>query len=232
LDHEPRKRLIRELRRDLASQRIVVLLGAGVSMATSNGAPEASWKGLLIHGIEHCAAFGQPRPVSGWSERMRWLIEYGDVEDFLAVATEIERRLQGDKFRDWISNTIGAIPRINEDLPIAISRLNVPVATTNYDDFAAEAARRGAVPWTDRPDIDDWLRGNDRRHLHLPGVWRRPESIILGHTSYSRLASNERIQFVQKVLGTRRILLVGCGSGLSDPNLGPVPTANQARAYW
>jgi hypothetical protein len=33
---------------------------------------------------------------------------------------------------------------------------------------------------------------------------------------------NERTQFVQKVLGTRRLLLIGCGSGLSDPNLGPL----------
>src|SRR4051794_246980 len=100
MDADTRKNLIRELKKDLTQKRIIVLLGAGVSMATSNNAATASWRGLLLHGIEHCAVYGQPRPVDGWLERARWLVERGDIEDLLAVATEIERRVQGDKFRD------------------------------------------------------------------------------------------------------------------------------------
>ena len=144
------------------------------------------------------------------------------MEDFLVVATEIERRLQGDKFRDWINRTIGAMPHFDAELPQAINQLNAPVATTNYDDYAAEITHCGAIPWTDRPDIDQWLKQRDRRHIHLHGIWRRPDSIILGHNSYTRLTLDDRTQFIQKVLGTRRLLLIGCGAGLNDPNLGPL----------
>lgn len=153
---------------------------------------------------------------------MRWLIDCGDIEDLLAVATEIERRLQGDKFRDWINGTIGQIPRLNRDLPDAIDELKAPVATTNYDDYPAEVVRAGAIPWLDRPDIDQWLRGKDRRHLHLHGVWSRADTVILGHASYARLTADDRSQFIQKVIGTRRLLLIGCGAGIDDPNLGPL----------
>jgi hypothetical protein len=222
MDDEARKHLIRELRKDLAAQRIIAVLGAGVSVATSNNAPTASWRGLLSHGIEHCAVFGHPRPAAGWVSHMRWLINNGDMEDYLVVATEIERRLQGDKFRDWISNTIGALPHVSSELPRAINQLNAPVATTNYDDFPAHVVQAGAIPWLDRPDIDQWLKRKDRRYLHLHGVWQRPNTIILGHSSYGRLTADDRTQFIQKVLGTRRLLLIGCGAGLNDPNLGPL----------
>src|ERR1700758_5117142 len=116
VDSIAQKHIFRELKKDLDERRIVILLGAGISISTSNGAPTASWRGLLLRGIEHCAGFGQPRPVTGWSERMRWLVEHGDTEDLLAVATEIERRLQGDKFRDWMNSAISALPRFNTDL--------------------------------------------------------------------------------------------------------------------
>jgi hypothetical protein len=157
LDQHTRNHLIRELRSDLEKGKIIALLGEGVSIATSSGASVASWRGLLLNGIDHCAGFGIPRPVGGWTERMRWLVENGDMEDMLAVATEIERRLQGDKFRDWIKNTIGNIPKIDPNLPEAINLLNAPVATTNYDDYCAEVTACGAIPWLDGPDVDDWL---------------------------------------------------------------------------
>jgi hypothetical protein len=153
---------------------------------------------------------------------MRWLAEQGDIEDLLIVATEIERRLQGDKFRDWIHATIGELPKVNPDLPKAIDQLGAPVATTNYDDFPAQIAQCGTVTWLDRPDIDQWLKRSDRRHYHLHGVWQRAETLILGHSSYGRLTADHRTQFVQRVLGTRRLLLIGYGAGLSDPNLGPL----------
>jgi SIR2-like domain len=222
MDDKARHHLVRELRRDLADKRIIVLTGAGVSMATSNNQQVASWVGLLRHGVNHCAAYGQPRPVTGWAERMQWLIERGDIEDLLAVATQVERRLQGDKFRDWLAETIGKLSHNDSELPDAIVSLNAPIVTTNYDDYAATETGDGAVPWVDRPDIDRWLSRKDARHLHLRGVWHRPDSIVLGFASYGRIIADQRSQFVQKVLGTRRLLLIGCGAGIEDPNLGPL----------
>jgi hypothetical protein len=222
MDDKARRHLVRELRRDLAEKRIIVLLGAGVSMATSNNEPVASWVGLLRHGVNHCAAYGQPRPAVGWAERTQWLLDHGDIEDLLTVATQLERRLQGDKFRDWLAETIGKLSHLDSRLPEVIENLNAPVATTNYDDYPATETGNGAVPWVDRPDIDRWLSRKDSRHLHLHGTWHRPDSIVLGFASYGRIIADQRSQFVQKVLGTRRLLLIGCGAGVDDPNLGPL----------
>src|SRR5690242_17476595 len=59
--------LVEDLRAELARGRVVVLVGAGVSIGATGGAPAASWTGLLEDGVARCEALGWPLPT-GWGK--------------------------------------------------------------------------------------------------------------------------------------------------------------------
>jgi hypothetical protein len=80
---ERRLLLARDLAREIADGQIVVLVGAGVSIAASGGAPAASWTGLLSTGVERCEQV-VPGPPAGWGERVRGEIGSGDLDDLLS----------------------------------------------------------------------------------------------------------------------------------------------------
>jgi hypothetical protein len=48
--------LIDDLRGEIAANRCIVILGAGVAIYSTNNAPCASWTGLLRDGVERCRA--------------------------------------------------------------------------------------------------------------------------------------------------------------------------------
>lgn len=132
-----------------------------------------------------------PKPRPGWKDRVEWLVEQGDTQDLLAVASQLERRLVGRQFDDWLLETVGSLQPLYPRLIQAISRLGIPVATTNYDTLITDITHRQAVTWWDSLPIDNWLNGRDDRILHLHGVFSRPNTVVLGlaHTKFYRRTS-------------------------------------------
>jgi hypothetical protein len=95
--------------------------------------------------------------------------------------------------------------------------------TTNYD-LLLEAASPAheTLSWDNPTDLALLVGGDARAVVHLHGVVSRPKTIVLGSWQYQGLLDRESAQFWQKVLvGSRRLLFIGCGAGLTDPNIGP-----------
>src|SRR5207245_331767 len=82
------KLLIRDLVREIAEGQIVALVGSGVSLAASGGAPAASWQGLLALGVQRCEEL-LPSLPAGWGERVRGEIGSGDLDDLLSAAEKV-----------------------------------------------------------------------------------------------------------------------------------------------
>ena len=63
------------------------------------------------------------------------------------------------------------------------------------------------------------ISGRSRAIGHLHGIWTAPQSVILSNDDYSRLRMDEAAQAIQEAFAiTSRIVYLGFGSGLSDPN--------------
>ena len=217
--------ILRELKRDIARGRIVVLVGTGISAASSGNHAYTNWRGLLRSGVDKCLTFGAASPAPNWKACQHSALDEGDLIDMLGVAQQVESRLRaaGGEFARWLKETIGSIRLTNPSVLNAIAKINAPIATTNYDLFIESALSRSSILWADDIDVIDWLSSPTELSavLHLHGTWNRPTTVILGHTSYQALLDHGYAQFIQRVIAsTRSFLFIGCGEGLEDPNLG------------
>jgi hypothetical protein len=167
-----------ELRAAMDSKtRLTPFVGTGLSLAIS-GQPQASWRGLLLDGVEVCRQRVSPLP-RGWVERMKDELDSADVFSYLAVADQIARRLRaiedGKVFDSWIKTTVGNLKPggRGEQIIKAVRRLGEVIVTTNYDTLIEDLSPR----WTSYTWSDPGYGPADREEhvvLHLHGVATKP----------------------------------------------------------
>jgi hypothetical protein len=213
-----------DLREQLARQQVVVVVGAGVSVGATGGAPTASWLGLLHDGVARCeAVVGQGLPA-GWGDRVRAQIDSGDVEELLSAAENLTRRLGGPgggEYGRWLRESVGSLKLTDPEVIGALAGLGAPIATTNYDGLIEQVAGLPAVTWRQGAQVERVVRRDDRGVVHLHGHWQDPASVVLGIGSYAAVLGDEHAQALQHALAMlESLLFVGFGAGLADPNFG------------
>jgi hypothetical protein len=202
-------------------QQVLVIAGAGVSIATDAKNPCASWIGLLRHGLKWCRERTFAAQLHAQLDLYEKLLETGDllsVADF--IAKTLRTASEGEYFR-WLTESIGSL-RVGDDQVIrALVGWGVQIATTNYDSLIEEVSGRLATTWRDRGLVHQFLRGDYSAVLHLHGYYQRPETVVFDARSYQDICQDPPMQAnLQSFLATRTIAFVGCGAGLSDPNFG------------
>lgn len=213
---------VRDLRALIEKRQVVVIVGSGVSLAATGGAKTAGWKGLLQAGVEHCKVFA--RAEEKWCRRQLYLLDDGEVADWIHVAQQITSKLGGPKggeFRGWLRASFETLKAQDTRLLQAIADLGCLLATTNYDHLLEEVTGLPAVSWDEDHKVDRLIRGDRRGVLHLHGHWDRPESVVLGVESYLSARDDGHARAVREALRTRySLLFIGCGDTTEDPNLG------------
>jgi tetratricopeptide (TPR) repeat protein len=214
--------LVEDLRGELARGQVIVLVGAGVSMAATGRASVASWPGLLEDGVARCEELALRPLPAGWGDRTRAQIASGDVEELLLAAEAVTGRLGGrehGEYRRWLKETVGALDASHQEVLEALRDLGGILATTNYDGLLEQVTGRPAVTWQDQARTRAVLRGREQAIVHLHGFWQEPESVVLGVRSYEQLLGAEHAQAMQQAMAAMGTLLfVGFGAGLEDPN--------------
>jgi hypothetical protein len=209
-----------DLKKAIAEKRVLVVVGAGVSMASTEGDPCAGWRGLIEHGISRCVQVARSLP-RGWERRWRDVLAEGDADEWILAAEEVTRRLAGAEYARWLRESVGALTVKDPDVLAAIRDLGGKLATTNYDGLLEEVTGWPAVTWRDAGRIERVLKGDEEGIIHLHGYWDEPDSVVLGIRSYEDVTQNEAAQALQRFarLGWT-LVFVGCGDGLVDPNIG------------
>jgi hypothetical protein len=211
-----------DLREAIAARRAFVVVGTGVSLAATQGAPTAGWQGLLRHGVQWCEAL-RPDLGAGWG-RLRQQIDSGKARSLLAAAERVEKEIRkaGDgELRRWLREAVGGLEAKDREILDALTDLDLPIATTNYDSLLEEATGLPPVTWRSPEKVLEMLRGERRAILHLHGHWDEPESVVLGVRSYDGLRAQSPAQVLQQAMALySSLVFVGCGAGLADPNLG------------
>jgi hypothetical protein len=222
------KLFLDDLRAQIKAGRVTVLVGTGISTATSKGSPIASWTGLLMNGVERCEVLIKSLP-DGWGKRIREQIQSPDMDDILAAAQQVGIKLQSQpgQYSRWLRETVG---QLKPEAPAAIealSRLKAPICTTNYDTLIEEVIEKLTgrncpyFTWRHPEDVERVVRGEDEGIGIIPlhGCWREPPSVILTLNSYQQILADKPGQaMLQALRATRTLLFVGFGAGLKDPN--------------
>lgn len=210
-----------DLRKQIASGSLLVIVGAGVSMGATDN-PVASWTGLLSNGAARAHDLDPSRCDEAWRREVDAMIKSGDVAQMLIAAERITEALkwQGDgEFRRWLNDTVGTLQIVDRSVLDAISRLGVPIATTNYDNLLEQASHRERVTWLDGPGIQRVFRGDDDSIAHLHGHFREPQSVVLGVGSYEAVLRDRTAQDLLKAVASMKsLVLIGFGAGIEDPN--------------
>ena len=218
--------LIETLKNDIAAERVVVIAGTGVSVATS-GNPEisghrvATWTGLLGHGIDHGEDKGEI--AADEASHLAAQLKLGSTDMLIGAAEIISQRLRSRSpgvFRGWLKGSIGQLTLQDPALIDAVQALGGLIATLNYDTLIEEATGRRAITWRQADAVTDVLRHTTPDAvLHLHGVYTEPESVVLGLASYLQVRDHAHASTVLRSLAqSRTLLFVGCGDTVSDPN--------------
>jgi hypothetical protein len=108
---------IQKIKKDIASNDAIIIVGTGVSFYTTNGEQEVShWKGLLKHGLQQCHQSGWINDKDFQDFNDKFNSNTGEVNDYLLAANQIKdclkRRKQEDTYKTWLRETVGT--RINQ----------------------------------------------------------------------------------------------------------------------
>jgi hypothetical protein len=216
--------LVADLRDRVAAKQIVCLAGAGVAAASARAKPGsecALWPQLLESGVRWVAGV-HPELPAGWADEKLRALASGDVDDLLAVASQVASKLgapDGGEYAEWLHRTVGALELGDAALIQALGALDVPIFTTNYDHLIEQGLDRDAISWRNEAAVDRLLRGDSNAILHLHGHYSEPETVVLGWWDYAGIVENEHTQAVMRALAmAKSILFVGFGAGLRDPN--------------
>lgn len=203
---------------------LVIVVGTGVSLALTAGKyPHLSWTGLIRDGFKFALEKGFIDEAQ--QHRFAAQLESSDVDELLSAAEFMGKKIgapSGDSYKRWMFNLFeGVKPENNKMFQAvrAISDLNIPIATLNYDSLIEEVSGLRSIAVSDVRSTSSWVRGSEKGVLHLHGAWQDPESCVLGIRDYEKTLGSETRDLFQRSLGVfKRLLFIGCGDTFSDPN--------------
>ncbi|HEY8125074.1 MAG TPA: SIR2 family protein [Methylocystis sp.] len=211
---------IEALRAAISGGKALLVCGAGVSSAVTNGAAPG-WKGLIESAIDSAPK----EPGEDWSEHFRQGLKRNDPDAWLSSADMAQRKLGGfsnNSYRAWLMKNVGELQASEPALLDAIIALNCRLATTNYDGLLC--TKKGVQPktWRNPDSVAEILTGKSQNVWHIHGYWDDPESVIFSTADYDRVGRSDRAQFLQQQAAfADTLIFIGCSaSGLADQNVG------------
>ncbi|MCB1826314.1 MAG: HEAT repeat domain-containing protein [Candidatus Competibacteraceae bacterium] len=220
------KTLVDDLKRQIACGQVVVVTGTGVSVAVCedqqvDGFSVATWTGLLKHGVHFCQHTESTLNAKE-AKAVLGQIRVGETDFLVAAAELVTERLRGKRpgaFRGWLKDSVGKLAPTQPDIIKTLASWPVKLTTLNYDHLLEAVTSRPSLTWQDRDKIEEILRYGGDAVIHLHGDFDRPESVILGLSSYAKVVNDSHTQAVLQLFTLGRTLLfVGCGGTFQDPN--------------
>lgn len=214
---------VNAIRTALSGRQLVLMLGAGVSAAATNGHPLSTWQGLVNNAIDRCVDLG--RRDDAWAARAHADVTSEYDDDLIAAAEKATSGLggrTGAEYRRWLRETVGSLSiqdrTLTDVIKLYAGRGSLS-ATTNYDDIPSEATGWKIATWRDNTMIQRVYRGDDQAIIHVHGHWAEPETVVFGSSSYADVLSDQQAaQFLRMLVWGKTIVFCGFGAGMRDPN--------------
>lgn len=217
---------IDDIRQAAKAGQLVVVTGAGTSLAlASKATPSHSWPKLIESAFEFAEKSG--RIDQNQHERWSKTINSGDMDELLGAAEFVSRKIDGRSgllYSRWLEVSFSK-QKASSSHPMraalcSLHRSGVPIATLNYDTLIERCTKLNHVTMSDHRKVLSWARKEISGVLHLHGIWDDPETVVLGVSDYKDATSDDFRSSLQRSLSIyNKILFIGCGETLYDPNL-------------
>lgn len=206
-----------QLLRTLATdQKIVYLCGAGASMSLAHH--KLSWPNWILAGKDYLDVAGQAeldKRIGSWT-----------TEELINAVTFLLDKLKTvGSYESFMTDTVGSLHPINDSFKEALRkiwRVGDLITTTNYDLTIEESIDAESVSYSTPADILSVIRGGDNKVIHLHGLYDRlhgEDDIVADDPQYKKILANSGAQFIQNLISTHPIIIIGCGGTVEDPNL-------------
>jgi tetratricopeptide (TPR) repeat protein len=236
--HQPN---IDQIKLQISNGNCLFVVGAGLSIYSTNNSPCSSWSGLLRNGIERIKSL-----ISDSSEHPKWdrlyesNVEVGNI-GYLNLADSIFEYLSKKKeFARWLADSIGTLPLTRRDLIESLVSLNTHVLSTNYDVLIEKATGMPKLTIDIARSVLDAISPTSQKAVvHLHGVYDRPDSVVFSRAQYARHINNQVAQVVEKAISlSKTLVFIGVGDGVRDPHfeelldwIGTHGTTTETRQY-
>jgi NAD-dependent SIR2 family protein deacetylase len=218
------------LKRALKDKRLVIIVGAGVTLSATadlSGMPlrRLTWTGLIQNGLEYLVAERYVDASNPEIKQAHEALKNTDTDSLLDAANILRSQLtQQGQFPTWLETVFGNLDQEirHPDLLKVLKTLHekgVMLLTTNYDDLLEKICNVRRIGRSNRDDILKFRRGDLNGVFHVHGSYQDPDEVVLDSKDYYKIKKSDEIQILlQTFLDDKIILFVGCGSGLEDPN--------------
>jgi hypothetical protein len=221
---------VHALQESAASGKLIIITGAGTSIALADPAePAKNWKQLIASGLQAANLKGKisEAQFARWTDAL----QSNDMDELLATAEFISAKLGGPKgilYTRWLEETFENMKvkaGLERDAFHKIAQRAIPISTLNYDNLLEQATGLHGINYTDSTKTMGWARREEKAIFHLHGVWNDPASCILGIRDYERAVKDEFREALQRGLTSfNRLLFIGCGDTFNDPNFAALLT--------
>jgi hypothetical protein len=156
-------------------------------------------------------------------------LESRSAEGLSDAAMIMKARLEQNKrYPTWLTSVFRDVSNEIQDHRVldALKMLHKEGAmllTTNYDDILEKHCDLQRVGRSSLEDVLKFKRRDKDGIFHLHGSYEDPQEVILDVVDYSTITHAVEVQNLLKTcMEEKTVLFVGCGSGLEDPNFGPL----------
>jgi hypothetical protein len=223
---------LERLKKDLKNKRLVIVVGAGVTLNATTDAsgrplPRLTWTGLIRNGLDYLVSAGY---VQTSNRRIKYAYEALDDSDpaslLDAAGIMANQMTKSGQFPTWLESVFGTLHQEVRHCSLlevlrALHREGATLLTTNYDDLLEKACDLRRIGRSNQDDILKFKRGDLDGVFHVHGSYHDPHEVVLDNTQYYQVTHADEVQNVlQTFLEYRTIAFVGCGSSLEDPNFG------------
>lgn len=214
--------LIKKILQSAKREKLVVVIGAGVSIGLSDG-QAASWSGLIKNGFDYARKKGRitPAQVDAWTAQLAST----DIDELLSAAEFMGRKLGAPTdtlYARWLQESFESLEASNLNLIGAIKEIaacGIPICTLNYDFLLEDITGLPSLQLSETTKVLAWMRHEYPAILHLHGTWDTPKSCILGIRDYESTQADEvRDLFQRNLAALNHLLFIGCGDTFADPN--------------
>ena len=142
------------------------------------------------------------------------------------VGIVIAELRKSGRYDTWMQGTIEHQKIHEMDMAKTLSKIPLTrdiILTTNYDHLLEDATGLSLVTYHQPDRIFKMIQsGLSTAVVHLHGAYYSPDGvddIIADQIQYDAVFANEGAQFIQNLLSTRALILVGCGQTVEDENI-------------
>jgi len=196
------------LKQKISVGRVIPVIGAGVSNATSN---LPGWKGLIEKGVQYAT------DIKLKKSEINLISESLNLNNLTEAAFTLKKLLNAPNhpYSDWLNEMFGSPDFNSMDLLNSIEELGcAKILTTNYDKLLSSFSPimpKKVFDWSQHEEIIRAINNDDEFIFHLHGVFDKPETVIFGSDDYSNLSDNQGYkQILKEFWISNTLLFIGC----------------------